>query len=411
VSLHLTKPIHVFTVSCRALSVCVAALLAGCGGSQPQLSVSPAGFASQPWSARQAYNILHKFGGAGDGWYPSAALINVKGTLYGTTAKGGSHNAGTVFSITKSGGETVLHSFGGRNDGVQPFAPLINVNGTLYGTASAGGAHEAGTVFSITPAGNEKVLYSFGTSILDGAVPYAGLIDVKGMLYGTTSQGGEYDVCLGRLSCGTVFSITTSGTERVLYSFGRQTDDGFYPVASLVQFHGALYGTTSQGGTYGRGTVFSVGTFGGGGVVYSFGANHFFDGTNPSSALVKVNGTLYGTTVNGGAYDDSGTVFSITKGGREKVIHSFNGSGGSWPYAGLSDVKGTLYGTTSQGGVNNVGTAFSITTRGKETVLHSFGDGSGKHPVAGLLELGGTLYGTTYGVTAHRSGNVFSLSP
>jgi uncharacterized repeat protein (TIGR03803 family) len=405
---------HIFTVSCRAFSICAAALLSSCGGSQPPLSVSRQVFASQPSSARQTYNILHKFGGSGDGWYPSAALINVRGTLYGTTAKGGSHNAGTVFSITKSGEETILHSFGGRNDGVQPFAPLIDVNGTLYGTTSVGGLSDAGTVFSITPAGNEKVLYSFSPGALDGSMPYAGLIDVKGTLYGTTSQGGDH-TC-GGISCGTVFSITTSGTEKVLYSFGRQAtsrngNDGSYPVAELREVSGLLYGTTSQGGKYGRGTVFDITIYGGESVLYSFGTRRFFDGTDPSSALINVNGTLYGTTVNGGAYDDSGTVLSITTGGREKVIHSFSGSDGSWPYEGLIDVRGALYGTTSRGGVNNAGTVFSMTTSGKENLLHSFGNGSGKHPVAELLELGGRLYGTTYGVTARRSGNVFSLTP
>jgi uncharacterized repeat protein (TIGR03803 family) len=113
----------------------------------------------------------------------------------------------------------------------------------------------------------------------------------------------------------------------------------------------------------------------------------------------------------GGPGDGWYTVFRITRGGREKVVHSFGRSDGSRPYAGLIDVRGTLYGTTSQGGSDNVGTIFSITTSGKEYVLHSFGNGSGKHPVADLLELGRTLYGTTYGVTGHRSGNVFSLTP
>jgi uncharacterized repeat protein (TIGR03803 family) len=107
------------------LSICAAAaLLAGCGGLQPPLGVSPQGVASRQ-SPAQAYAILHKFGGSGDGWYPSAALINVKGTQYGTTVEGGSRNAGTAFSSTKSGDETVLHSFGGSGDGVQPFAGLL----------------------------------------------------------------------------------------------------------------------------------------------------------------------------------------------------------------------------------------------------------------------------------------------
>ncbi|MGA8326822.1 MAG: choice-of-anchor tandem repeat GloVer-containing protein, partial [Candidatus Cybelea sp.] len=58
---------------------------------------------------------------------------------------------GTVFSVTTSGTETVLHSFGGSGDGAHPDASLLNVNGTLYGTTGGGGAHGDGTVFSLLP--------------------------------------------------------------------------------------------------------------------------------------------------------------------------------------------------------------------------------------------------------------------
>jgi uncharacterized repeat protein (TIGR03803 family) len=82
-----------------------------------------------------------------------------------------------------------------------------------------------------------SVLFSFNGS--DGAYPHAGLINVKATLYGTTSRGGSP-------SNGTVFSITTSGTERRLYSFG--PGDGAYPIAGLLNVNGTLYGTTSGGG-------------------------------------------------------------------------------------------------------------------------------------------------------------------
>jgi uncharacterized repeat protein (TIGR03803 family) len=61
------------------------------------------------------------------------------------------------------------------------------MRGKLYGTTSLGGAYGKGTVFSMSLTGsNEKVLHSFGHGS-DGATPLAGLIDVKGTLYGTTS--------------------------------------------------------------------------------------------------------------------------------------------------------------------------------------------------------------------------------
>jgi uncharacterized repeat protein (TIGR03803 family) len=251
----------------------------------------------------------------------------VNGTLYGTTTFGGVNcrngkfdsGCGTVFSITPGGKEKVLYSFRSGTDGAFPTAGLIGVKGTLYGTTQYGGAYSTyycgiygsrgcGTVFTITPSGKEKVLHSFGNG-KDGTNPDTALVEVKGTLYGTTSDGGS-GTC-GRTGCGTVFSITPSGREKVLYSF--------------------------NGG----------------------------DGDGPEATLLNVNDTLYGTTVVGGAYND-GTVFSITLSGRETVLYSFmGGQDGSQPFSGLSYVNGTFYGTTYFGGVNcapdGCGTVYSIT--------------------------------------------------
>jgi uncharacterized repeat protein (TIGR03803 family) len=143
--------------------------------------------------------VLHSFGNETDGRNPTAGLIKVGGTLCGTTEFGGKHNRGTVFSITTGGAEKVLHSFGKAADGSQPLAQLIYVSGMLYGTTSEGGAHacgryRCGTVFSVTTRGMEKVLHSFNGT--DGQGPAAGLVDANGTLYGTTSKGGAY-TCAG----------------------------------------------------------------------------------------------------------------------------------------------------------------------------------------------------------------------
>ncbi|HEX3664029.1 MAG TPA: choice-of-anchor tandem repeat GloVer-containing protein [Rhizomicrobium sp.] len=120
-------------------------------------------------------------------------LLEVKGTLYGTTNNGGANNEGVVFSLDpKTGVETVLHSFGVAGDGLQPNANMIEVGGTLYGTTLGGGANQNGTVFSIDPAtGAEAVLYSFcsAQNCSDGRVPFAGLVNVKGVLFGTDAPG------------------------------------------------------------------------------------------------------------------------------------------------------------------------------------------------------------------------------
>lgn len=404
--------------------VCVTVVLAGCGGSRSVSELPQLESTSQRPLSNRAYEIVHPFGRSKtDGENPAADLINVKGTLYGTTAYGGTNGVGTVFSITPSGHETVLHSFGvltSSADGALPMGRLVNVNGTLYGTTFIGGAHDAGTVFSIAPDGTEKILHSFASNYQSGrgntgSLPQAGLIDVKGTLYGTTSQGGEHP-CNTEVYCGAVFSITTSGKYKLLYSFSGRSGDGNYPQAPLLNVNGTLYGTTAGGGEYfGNGTVFSITTSGDYKRVYSFGGSQS-DGQYPVSALINVQGVLYGTTMGGGS-GGHGTVFSLTTDGSEKLVYSFsaNGGDGGSPAAALRNVNGVLYGTTKGGGANNFGTVFKLTKSGKETVLHSFAKGDGITPAAGVIAVAGTLYGTTYGSSTHgvmRSfGNVFSLEP
>lgn len=405
-----TKPLLAGVVAC--------ALLAGCSGFSQPFSSAPTLLQSNVHKAAQAavpvggqtrtnsaYSVLYNFLGGTDGQYPYAGLVNVEGTLYGTTPSGGTNNAGTVFTITPAGKETVLYRFHGPPDGQEPLADLIDVNGTLYGTTYLGGANNFGTVYSITKSGAESVLHSFGTGA-DGQGPYARLVNVNGTLYGTTLAGGANNL-------GTVYSITTSGTETVLHRFGSGSD-GVQPFSGLIGLKGTLYGTTSGGGANclssgGCGTVFSITPSGTETVLHSFSGS---DGQYPNGRLIDVKGTLYGTTSLGGISGD-GTVFKITTSGMETVLYRFSGSDGAGPYGSLIDVKGTLYGTTAGGGANDVGTVFAISLSGKkETVLHSFGAGSdGTSPVAGLIDVKGTLYGTTYLGGTSNAGTVFTIAP
>jgi uncharacterized repeat protein (TIGR03803 family) len=116
------------------------AMLAGCGGGGTLLSPSSGGVAAERTHVRPAYSVLYSFKRGNDGADPHAGLIKVKGTLYGTAEYGGGpcHArclGGTVFAITTSGAEAVLHSFiDSSGDGKDPRAGLIDVTGTLYGT-------------------------------------------------------------------------------------------------------------------------------------------------------------------------------------------------------------------------------------------------------------------------------------
>src|SRR5271157_843229 len=189
-------------------------------------------------------------------------------------------------------------------------------------------------------------LYSF-TGNPDAAGPTTGVIlDAQGNLYGTTYGGGAYNA-------GTVFKLTPSGTETVLYSFhavphppsiilrGPWVIDGANPESGLVMDAlGNLYGTTSLGGDYMRqgggpatwGTLFEVTADGSEKVLYRFTGGA--DGGNPRGGVIfDAQGNLYGTTWDGGEtappfsacwYNGGcGTVFELTASGTLKVLYSF----------------------------------------------------------------------------------------
>jgi uncharacterized repeat protein (TIGR03803 family) len=408
-----------------AFSIIAGALLAACGGSQPPVA---APHAIPPASTSAGYRVLHNFGAAKspDGQQPKAGLIDLNGTLYGTTYIGGVHGFGTglqgygtVFSITPDGTERVVYAFRGPNagDGNNPAASLVAAKGVLYGTTEyGGGGGQYGTVFSISTSGDETVLYRFQGHYYgyDGAHPVASLIDVKGTLYGTTSDGGSNSEC--QYSCGTVYSISKTGKEKVLHSFQSYTD-GTNPFGSLIDLKGTMYGTTgggpgNAGFSTGYGTVFSITRAGSEKLVYSFSPWPSEDGTVPAAALINVNGTLYGTTASGAVYG-YGTAFSITTSGSLTTLHTFgSGSDGSRPLTPLLNVRGAFYGTTELGGAHGKGTVFKMNLDGsKEKVLHSFGYGSdGAMPLAGLIDVNGTLYGTTSAGGTYGNGTVFALT-
>jgi uncharacterized repeat protein (TIGR03803 family) len=227
--------------------------------------------------------VLHIFKGAanGDGGGPTGRLVQDGiGNLYGTTMNGGDARCtphyyepgcGTVFKVDTAGHETVLHKFtGGNVDGEQPSGLVIDGQGNLYGTTIFGGSYGYGTVFKVDASGHETVLYNFrGAGAGDGASPLSGLTrDAQGNLYGTTNEGGTLN-CFGALSpgCGTVFKLSASGQETVLYRFTGSNYDG-YPHSTLVLDNaGNLYGI---GGTDYFGVIFKLDASGHESVLYSF---------------------------------------------------------------------------------------------------------------------------------------------
>jgi uncharacterized repeat protein (TIGR03803 family) len=305
--------------------------------------------------------VLHAFGSSGDGMSPAAAMLKVGDMLYGTTTGGGSAGQGTVFSFDpKTGVEKIIYAFqGGSDDGAYPQARMIDVDGTLYGTTMQGGSANCylfgcGTVFSIDLAsGAEKSIYFFQEGN-DGANPGGSLLRLGHKLYGTTVSGGAGD-------CGTVFVLDpATGAETVLHNFNHQ-GDGNNPGSGLVNVGGMLYGTTIAGGAGdpGVGVVFAFSPkTGAEQVVYAFEDAR---GAIPEDSLIQVGSALYATTSLGGA-SNNGSVFSLDPATHaEKVVHSFQGSDGSDPWADLIEVGNHLYGTAYYGGSANAGVVFEIT--------------------------------------------------
>jgi uncharacterized repeat protein (TIGR03803 family) len=320
----------------------------------------------------QTLTVLHNFGFGADGAFPFAGLtMDGAGNFYGTTADGGQpvlyyclYGCGTVFKLTRAQSGWVLtpvYQFTGGNDGTTPEARVVfGPDGLLYGTTTGsnifGGTGKA-TVFSLRlPAilcttavcpGQETVLYRF-TGSMDGSGPGWGdlAFDQAGNIYGTTSDGGSY-------GHGSVYQLTPSNgswTETILYSF-TGGEDGSQPKSGVILDQaGNLYGTTLYGGADAQGAVFQL-THSGSGwtekVLHSFGSS----GSGPYGGLIfDQAGKLYGTTQTENMGHGNGTVFMLSPAGDEWILttlYSFP-SGFSYPYARLTmDAAGNLYGTTS----------------------------------------------------------------
>lgn len=283
----------------------------------------------------QTFKVLHTFKGApNDGGAPFAQLNLNGGSLYGTTSAGGkeicgSTGCGTAFRLNKNGMK--VYRFSGKN-GMEPEAGLFrDAAGDLYGTTFLGGdltcySLGCGTVYKLSKTGKESVLYEFGGDT-DGFFPNALLVaDAGGNLYGTTSVGG------GVPAYGTVFRVDPQGNETILHSFTGPPEggeDGAFPEEGVIRDSaGNLYGVTSQGGTYGAGAVYKIDSSGGETLLYSFTGGT--DGSNPDSVLLAdANGNLYGTTGAGGNLNCAGGS------GCGMVFEMSPQPGGSWTEAVL----------------------------------------------------------------------------
>ncbi len=411
-------------------------------------------FAISSTAVAQSEWVLHSFAEIG-GDQPMGNLVaDSAGNLYGTAFEESTSIGGTVYELVRpvppktAWTETVLYDFSGKPDGGQPEAGLIfDKADNLYGTTNRGGSSDAGTVFELSPpvspggAWTESVLHNFEPDSGDGGSPETGLTwDHSGNLIGVTPAGGinKRFACGG--DCGTVFQLSppsTPGdawTETIIQNF--KNGQGVVPRATpVVAANGVLYGTTYGGGLYGEGVFYRLTPPATAGGAWTYRVLHAFtgrvDGGTPKGALVlRGKGVLYGASPGKGAYA-GGMVFEFVPpavvGGAwtENILCSFGSvtGDGAGPEANVAfDSAGNIYGITIAGGTANGGTVFRCAPPASpggdwtETVLHSFGEGNvndGDLPAGGLiLGKNGVLFGvTSAGGGTDKEGTVYGVVP
>jgi uncharacterized repeat protein (TIGR03803 family) len=294
---------------------------------------------------------------------------------------------------------TTLYSFMGPADGSDPQGVTIH-DGTLYGATFTGGSGGLGTVFAFDlRSGREKTLYSFqgGT---DGAEPLTGVVYHAGKVYGTTSQAGQ-------MGTGTVFAIdVATGQQTTLYSFGGPLDA---EPNALTLAHDTLFGTTGQNGQNGYGIAFAIDlTTGKENTLHAF--KSLRKGRTPDSRVLAADGVLFGTTLAGGKKScgqaGCGTLYRLdTETRLFDVLLAFSSPVGVGPSGALALHNGVIYGATRAGGANSDGAVFGYSIGSGTTSSYAVG-GS---PDFGVVYDMGSLYGS-HDIQNSKPGSLFSVN-
>ena len=345
------------------------------------------------------------------GFFPTGDLLQVGGKLYGMTLEGGTIGDGVLFSYTIVGNTyTDLENFDNNTapKGAYPYSDVINVSGILYGMTEDGGANNDGVIFSYNIGTSTYTdLYDFngGTG---GKYPKGSLVAIGNVLYGMTYVGGTNSI-------GNIFSYNIgTNTYANLYNFTSAT--GQNPYGSLTVDGSILYGMTEAGGTSNEGVIFSFNPIGN---IYTdlvnFNGASIPKGSNPQFGFLTLyNSILYGMTEGGGANGD-GVIFSYNPSLTTYTdLYDFSGgTGGQYPFGSLLLSGNTFFGMTRTGGTASAGNIFSFDiSTSTYTNLYSFTGGiNGATPYSSLTLSGDLLYGMTEQGGANNFGNIFSFSP
>ena len=381
-----------------------------------------------------------------NGQYPAAGVtFDSQGNMYGTTAQGGpsfnplgsssvSDGLGTIWKYSPGTGLTNLFSFSGTaspaNNGYRPLTPLlVDAQNNLYGTTYFGGIDFTpdinnhfgwGTVFKFSAAGQFSLLHEFSGP--EGANPVGMLLDSQGNLFGTTWQGGPlWNPTLGDFGLGTIFELSAGGTFSNPVFFTSTNGGGDVAAGLVTDGAGNFYGTSYEGGSSGRGSLFKYSVADGLTTLVNFTGTN---GSLPSAPpILDSQGNLYGTTLQGGAFftpsnSCCGTLWKYsTTTGVFTTLVSFDGdtvpADGMFPGGSVTlDSQGNLYGGTIYGGSFGDGTIYEYSSAGQLSTLVTFSGPNGWNPESNLtFDSAGNLYGVTNQGGTSGYGTVFKLTP
>ncbi|MGC4022325.1 MAG: FG-GAP-like repeat-containing protein [Cyclobacteriaceae bacterium] len=333
------------------------------------------------------------------------------GELWGVTYYGGAYSYGVLFKTDPDGSNQVVkYNFDGIS-GSYPFSnPIQASNGKLYGMAYGGGAYGFGVIYEYDlTTGTYSVDYNFDNT--NGGYPYGSLTQgANGKLYGMTYGGGAY-------GWGIIFEYDPSAaTFTKKYDFNNA--NGAYPLGNLtLGSNGILYGMAEIGGAYNYGVIFEYDP-----ATNTVTKDHDFDYTNGGYAsafnelTMATNGKLYGTTYTGGA-NGVGVFFEFDPSTKTFIKDfDFNSSiSGSNPYSTpIQSSNGKLFGTAVNGLAWNLGAIYSFDPSSNTVAaVGAFSGANGSYPLGGLVQgTNGKLYGMTQsGGAAGGYGVLFEFDP
>ena len=397
------------------------------------------------------FTVLKNFKNSTDGDGPIGLLSEASdGLIYGTTFSGGANNRGIIYKIKKDGsGFTKLYDLNGNTraglienpanglmygflnngiysinkdgtgyqalktfdlfqDGQNPQGLPFIKDGFIYGACSGGGSKLDGTIFRYNIASKAFTVLKELDELVSSSTPGGPAIFANdGFLYfltaGPTSEAGSM---IRLRPDGTVFSRQAEFMEPIN---GRSPKGGL-----ALAKDGYLYGTTSDGGRFGFGTVFRIKNDGTDfSTIKSF---EFEEGKNPRGSIIQgSDGYFYGTCIYRGY--SAGSIYRINATGSYfKVIGEIDGNTstndgmGFYPLAELYDDGSFLYGTTSYGaaaGGHDYGGIFKISYDGSTfDRLVEFTSADGTETTAGVVE---GSDGFLYGANPKNQGRLFKI--